>query len=294
MAAEARPLVFLGTPPAAAVVLEQLVNAGFNVVHVVTRHDAKRGRGSSMTPSPVKEVALRLGLTVSHDLEWIKANASRNMLGIVVAYGRIIPLSVLIDTPMINIHFSLLPRWRGAAPVERAILAGDTTTGVCIMDIEETLDTGAVYARQEVAISESSTVQSLTHELAIVGAQLLVSTLAEGLGTPVPQGDGATYAKKISTEEARIDWSATAVEIHRHVRALRAFTVLGGARIKILEVALPDGASTLKPGELESDCYVGTGSGDILLVRVQPEGKGPMAAADWMRGRSADSSTQFL
>jgi methionyl-tRNA formyltransferase len=294
MAAEARPLVFLGTPPAAAVVLEQLVNAGFNVVHVVTRHDAKRGRGSSMTPSPVKEVALRLGLTVSHDLEWIKANASRNMLGIVVAYGRIIPLSVLIDTPMINIHFSLLPRWRGAAPVERAILAGDTTTGVCIMDIEETLDTGAVYARQEVAISESSTVQSLTHELASVGAQLLVSTLAEGLGTPVPQGDGATYAKKISTEEARIDWSATAVEIHRHVRALRAFTVLGGARIKILEVALPDGASTLKPGELESDCYVGTGSGDILLVRVQPEGKGPMAAADWMRGRSADSSTQFL
>lgn len=294
MAAEARPLVFLGTPPAAAVVLEQLVNAGFNVVHVVTRHDAKRGRGSSMTPSPVKEVALRLGLTVSHDLEWIKANASRNMLGIVVAYGRIIPLSVLIDTPMINIHFSLLPRWRGAAPVERAILAGDTTTGVCIMDIEETLDTGAVYARQEVAISESSTVQSLTHELAIVGAQLLVSTLAEGLGTPVPQGDGATYAKKISTEEARIDWSATAVEIHRHVRALRAFTVLGGARIKILEVSLPGGASTLKPGELESDCYVGTGSGDILLVRVQPEGKGPMAAADWMRGRSADSSTQFL
>lgn len=172
MAAEARPLVFLGTPPAAAVVLEQLVNAGFNVVHVVTRHDAKRGRGSSMTPSPVKEVALRLGLTVSHDLEWIKANASRNMLGIVVAYGRIIPLSVLIDTPMINIHFSLLPRWRGAAPVERAILAGDTTTGVCIMDIEETLDTGAVYAQQEVAISESSTVQSLTNELATVGAQL--------------------------------------------------------------------------------------------------------------------------
>ena len=294
MAAEARPLVFLGTPPAAAVVLEQLVSAGFNVVHVVTRHDAKRGRGSSMTPSPVKEVALRLGLTVSHDLEWIKANASRNMLGIVVAYGRIIPLSVLIDTPMINIHFSLLPRWRGAAPVERAILAGDTTTGVCIMDIEETLDTGAVYAQQEVAISESSTVQSLTNELATVGAQLLVSTLTEGLGTPVPQGDGATYAKKVSTDEARIDWSASAVEIHRHVRALRAFTVLGGARIKILEVAVPDGASTLKPGELESDCYVGTGAGDILLVRVQPEGKGPMAAADWMRGRSADAATQFL
>ena len=294
MPAEARPLVFLGTPPAAAVVLEQLVESGFQVVHVVTRHDARRGRGSSLMPSPVKEVALRLGLPVSHDLEWMKAHSSMNMLGIVVAYGRIIPASVLLDTPMINIHFSLLPRWRGAAPVERSILAGDDVTGVCIMDIEETLDTGAVYAREEVRITESSTTATLTKELADVGARLLVSTLSNGLGTPVPQGDGATYAKKITTEEARIDWSATAVEIHRHVRALRAFTVLGGARIKILEVAIPDGASTLKPGELESDCYVGTGSGDLLLVRVQPEGKGPMAAADWMRGRSADSSTQFL
>lgn len=294
MPAEARPLVFLGTPPAAAVVLEQLVESGFQVVHVVTRHDARRGRGSSLMPSPVKEVALRLGLPVSHDLEWMKAHSSMNMLGIVVAYGRIIPASVLLDTPMINIHFSLLPRWRGAAPVERSILAGDDVTGVCIMDIEESLDTGAVYAREEVRITESSTTATLTKELADVGARLLVTMLSNGLGTPVPQGDGATYAKKITTEEARIDWSATAVEIHRHVRALRAFTVLGGARIKILEVAIPDGASTLKPGELESDCYVGTGSGDLLLVRVQPEGKGPMAAADWMRGRSADSSTQFL
>lgn len=294
MPAEARPLVFLGTPPAAAVVLEQLVESGFQVVHVVTRHDARRGRGSSLMPSPVKEVALRLGLPVSHDLEWMKGHSSMKMLGIVVAYGRIIPASVLLDTPMINIHFSLLPRWRGAAPVERSILAGDDVTGVCIMDIEETLDTGAVYAREEVRITESSTTATLTKELADVGARLLVSTLSNGLGTPVPQGDGATYAKKITTEEARIDWSATAVEIHRHVRALRAFTVLGGARIKILEVAIADGASTLKPGELESDCYVGTGSGDLLLVRVQPEGKGPMAAADWMRGRSADSSTQFL
>ena len=294
MTKEARPLVFLGTPSAAAVVLEQLVEAGFNVVHVVTRPDAKRGRGSSMSPSPVKEVALRLGISVSHTFEWIQANSDLNMLGIVVAYGRIIPISILVDTPMINVHFSLLPRWRGAAPVERAIIAGDPVTGVCIMDIEETLDTGAVYARQEVAISDSATTKSLTEELARAGADLLVKTLSDGLGKPVPQSDDATYAKKISTEEARIDWSSTAVDIHRHVRALRAFTVLGGARIKILEVAMPDGASTLNPGELETDCYVGTGSGDILLVRVQPEGKGPMAASDWMRGRSADSAAQFL
>lgn len=294
MAAEVRPLVFLGTPPAAAVVLERLVEAGFEVAHVVTRPDAKRGRGSSLSPSPVKEVALRLGIPVSHGLEWVVSHQDKNLLGIVVAYGRIIPASILAHTPMINIHFSLLPRWRGAAPVERAILAGDTTTGVCIMDIEETLDTGAVYARDEVAITDASTSVSLTNELARVGADLLVRTLKDGLSTPTPQGDGETYAKKISSEEQRIDWSLSAVQIHRHVRALRSFAVVGGSRIKILEVALVDGDATLPPGEVESDCYVGNGQGDLLLVRVQPEGKGPMPAADWMRGRAALEPTQFL
>jgi methionyl-tRNA formyltransferase len=242
----------------------------------------------------VKEVALRLGIPVSHGLEWVVSHQDKNLLGIVVAYGRIIPASILAHTPMINIHFSLLPRWRGAAPVERAIMAGDTTTGVCIMDIEETLDTGAVYARDEVAITDASTSVSLTNELARVGADLLVRTLKDGLGTPTPQGDGETYAKKISSEEQRIDWSLSAVQIHRHVRALRSFAVVGGSRIKILEVALVDGDATLPPGEVESDCYVGTGQGDLLLVRVQPEGKGPMPAADWMRGRAALEPTQFL
>jgi methionyl-tRNA formyltransferase len=294
MGAEVRPLVFLGTPPAAAVVLERLVEAGFEIAHVVTRPDAKRGRGSSLSPSPVKEVALRLGIPVSHGLEWVVSHQDKNLLGIVVAYGRIIPASILAHTPMINIHFSLLPRWRGAAPVERAIMAGDTTTGVCIMDIEETLDTGAVYARDEVAIADVSTSASLTKELARVGADLLVRTLKEGLGTPTPQGEGETYAKKISSEEQRIDWSMSAVQIHRQVRALRSFAVVGGSRIKILEVALVDGDATLAPGEVESDCYVGTGQGDLLLVRVQPEGKGPMPAADWMRGRATLAPTQFL
>jgi methionyl-tRNA formyltransferase len=294
MGAEVRPLVFLGTPPAAAVVLERLVEAGFEIAHVITRPDAKRGRGSSLSPSPVKEVALRLGISVSHGLEWVVSHQDKNLLGIVVAYGRIIPASILAHTPMINIHFSLLPRWRGAAPVERAIMAGDTTTGVCIMDIEESLDTGAVYAREEVAITDASTSVSLTNELARVGADLLVRTLKEGLGTPSPQGEGETYAKKISSEEQRIDWSMSAVQIHRQVRALRSFAVVSGTRIKILEVSLVDGDATLAPGEVESDCYVGTGQGDLLLVRVQPEGKGPMPAADWMRGRASLAPTQFL
>jgi methionyl-tRNA formyltransferase len=227
-------------------------------------------------------------------LEWVVSHQDKNLLGIVVAYGRIIPASILAHTPMINIHFSLLPRWRGAAPVERAILAGDTTTGVCIMDIEESLDTGAVYAREEVGITDASTSVSLTNELARIGADLLVRTLKEGLGTPTPQGEGETYAKKISSEEQRIDWSMSAVQIHRQVRALRSFAVVSGTRIKILEVSLVDGDATLAPGEVESDCYVGTGQGDLLLVRVQPEGKGPMPAADWMRGRASLAPTQFL
>ena len=162
------------------------------------------------------------------------------------------------------------------------------------MDIEETLDTGAVYAREEVAISDAATSVSLTNELAQTGADLLVRTLKTGLGTPIAQGDGETYAKKISVEEQRIDWSLSAVQIHRQVRALRSYAVVGGSRIKILEVALVDGEATLAPGEVESDCYVGTGQGDLLLVRVQPEGKGPMPAADWMRGRATLAPTQFL
>jgi methionyl-tRNA formyltransferase len=135
---------------------------------------------------------------------------------------------------------------------------------------------------------------SLTNELARVGADLLVRTLKEGLGTPTPQSEGETYAKKISSEEQRIDWSMSAIQIHRQVRALRSFAVVSGSRIKILEVALVDGDATLAPGEVESDCYVGTGQGDLLLVRVQPEGKGPMPAADWMRGRATLAPTQFL
>ena len=146
MTREARPLVFLGTPIAAATVLSELIRNGFEIAHVVTRADARRGRGSSTTPSPVKQVAIENSISVSHDMTWLQENSNRDLLGVVVAYGKIIPSSVLSHIPMVNIHFSLLPRWRGAAPVERAILAGDMRTGVCIMNVEETLDTGDVFA----------------------------------------------------------------------------------------------------------------------------------------------------
>ena len=293
MASEERSLVFLGTPAAAATVLERLLDEGFPIVHVVTQPDAKRGRGSALSPSPVKAVALERGLDVSHNLDWLKQHATQNLLGIVVAYGRLIPTSVLELVPMINIHFSLLPRWRGAAPVERAILAGDHQTGVCIMDIEPTLDTGAVYASQEVPITSSSTASSLTSELAVVGAQLLVDTLREGLGTPVAQSGEVTHAAKISRDELKIDWSQSAIDVHRHVRALRAYTEVDGTRVKVLEVEIDSSEGELSAGQFTSNGVVGTGGGTVVLRRVQPEGKSAMDAQSWLRGRPASASHLF-
>jgi methionyl-tRNA formyltransferase len=226
-------------------------------------------------------------------LEWITDNASENLLGVVVAFGRLIPVSVLKLVPMINIHFSLLPRWRGAAPVERAIMAGDEKTGVCIMDIEATLDTGAVYAMQEVVISPTSTTMSLTAELADAGAELLVRTLRTGLGTPVPQSGDVTHAAKISRDELKIDWSRTAEEIRRQVRAVRAFTEIDGQRLRVLEVDLGPSDSALAIGVVDSQGCVGTGDGTVSLRRVQPEGKSAMDADSWLRGRPHGANLRF-
>lgn len=291
MTQEARPLVFLGTPQAAATILQQLITDGFDIQHVVTRPDAKRGRGGRTSASPVKEIALANNLSVSHDLEWIKENMATPMLGVVVAYGRIIPTSVLDHMQMINVHFSLLPRWRGAAPVERAIIEGDASTGVCIMEVEPTLDTGAVYARSEMPISETITAEELTHELAISGGRLLTDTLRNGLGIPVPQEGEPTYAAKISPEELRIDWSMSAVNIVRRVRSFRTYTVLDEARIRIVEARMQKGSLT--EAEVNDACMVGTSDGLVELVRVQPEGKQVMEASAWLRGRAGRGVTAF-
>ena len=287
--AEARPLVFLGTPDAAATILRSVLDAGIRIEHVITRPDTRRGRGNTVSPSPVKAVALEYGITVSHDLGWISANASRDVLGIVVAYGRIIPESVLKKTPMVNVHFSLLPRWRGAAPVERAILAGDTQTGVCIMEVEPTLDTGAVYARREMALTDTHTSETLTKELAQLGGELLVHVLRNGLGSPVPQEGVTTYAHKLSSEEGRIEWNSTSADVSRHVRALRAFTVVDGQRVRVLEVEVMPSSTATMPGEIAPDASVDTIDGAIRLVIVHPEGKGPMSGAAWLRGKGSDA-----
>ena len=193
-----------------------------------------------MTPSPVKQRALELGLDVTDRLaDALEVGAT---LGVVAAYGRIIPVAILDRVPMLNVHFSLLPRWRGAAPVERAVLAGDATTGVCIMDVEEGLDTGGVYARAEVPIGPREGVGELRARLAVLGAELLVTTLAgveqDGLGAlgdPEPQRGEPTYAPKIDPSELELRWDRSAVELDRVVRLGRAHTTFRGRRLGVLE-----------------------------------------------------------
>jgi methionyl-tRNA formyltransferase len=239
----------------------------------------------------VKELAQRLGLPVSHDPA--DAATSGAELGVVVAFGRIIKPDVLDRLPMVNIHFSLLPRWRGAAPVERAILAGDTRTGVCLMAVEEGLDTGGVYRRAETSIGDDESAADLTARLARIGADLLVSALAEGLDRPVAQEGEVSYAAKVTPDDLRLDWQRSAIELHRIVRVGRAWTTWRGQRLLVLAARPvtedPLGPSAVVPGAIRGD-QVCTGSGWLQLLTVQPEGRSAVPAADWLRGaRPTDS-----
>jgi methionyl-tRNA formyltransferase len=255
------------------------------VALAVTRPDKRRGRGGASSPTAVAHAAAELGVPLTHDIADVTTAGAD--LGVVVAYGRIIKPEILAALPMVNIHFSLLPRWRGAAPVERAILAGDTVTGVCLMDVEEGLDTGAVYRRQEVPVAAKETAPELTARLAEVGAELLVRALSEGLGRPEPQTGPVTYAAKIEPEDLRLDWSRPALELHRVTRLGRAWTTLAGRRLLVLEaVPVPGGHGP--PGAVDGT-VVATGAGGLQLILVQPEGKRPMPAADWRRGIGADA-----
>lgn len=281
-------LVYLGTPEAAVPPLRALVAAGHDIALVVSRPDKRRGRGGALSPSPVKAAAVELGLPVTDELA--RATEVGADLGVVVAYGRIIPRALLEQLPMVNIHFSLLPRWRGAAPVERAILAGDERTGVCVMGVDEALDTGAVHRRAEVAIGPDETAAELRARLAELGAGLVVEALAVGLGTPEPQVGEPTYAAKLAAEEARIDWTQPTAVLQRQVRVGGAWTTWRGKRLKVWAArpAGPSGAGAgegtgLAPGELR-DGVVGTGDGALALIEVQPEGKGRLAAATWSNG----------
>jgi methionyl-tRNA formyltransferase len=228
----------------------------------------------------VKAAALELGLPVIEDPADLIGSAVD--LGVVVAYGRLIKPDVLAAVPMVNVHFSLLPRWRGAAPVERAILAGDRRTGVDLMEVEEGLDTGGVYRRAELAIGSRESRSELVGRLVEAGVPLLTTALAEGLGQPAPQEGEPTYADKLDPAELHIDWSRPAEEVDRLVRLEEAWTTFRGQRLKVLR-GEPTEGQALPPGTLDR-VEVGTGDGRFTLERVQPAGKGPQAAADWARG----------
>ena len=253
--------------------------AGFEIPLVVSQPDRKRGRGGALVPSPVKATAIKLGIPVTDRVDDVlDAGAD---LGVVVAFGKLIKPQVLDVLPMVNLHFSLLPRWRGAAPVERAILAGDTETGVCLMQLEEGLDTGPVYAVERIAIGDDETADELRARLVDVGTGLLVRCLRDGLAEPVPQEGEPSYAAKLDPAELELDWNRPAIDLHRLVRLGRAWTTFRGKRLKVLRTRLVDGAG--QPGALDG-LRVGTGDGLLELVHVQPEGKGAQAAEAWRNG----------
>lgn len=275
-----RRVAFIGTPEIAVPSLRALAASDTEIALVVSRADKRRGRRREPSPSPVKAAALELGLPVTSRLDdLLDADVE---LGVVVAYGRIVPRSLLEAVPMVNLHFSLLPRWRGAAPVERALLAGDDRTGVCLMGLEEGLDTGPVYRRSVRPIGPLTTAVGLAAELADDAAALLVEGLAEGLTDPEPQDGPATYADKLTTDDRRLEWSDGAAQLDRVVRVGGAWTTFRGKRLKV-HAARPFEAPSAAPGQLDG-VRVGTGAGALELVEVQPEGKGRMAADAWRHG----------
>ncbi len=292
----ARRVVYLGTPEVAVPPLQALVAAGVEVSLVITRPDKRRGRGSGVSPSPVKVAAGELGLAVSHDVNDVLAVGAD--LGVVVAYGRIIPMSVLSQVAMINVHFSLLPRWRGAAPVERAILAGDSETGVCIMRVEEGLDTGVVYDRSVLAIRSDHSLTSLRNELvqASLPALLRAVTQGTGTGTGTAQQGEPTHAAKILPSELQVQFTMNVREVVARTKLEAAWFVYLTKRVRVLRAQpspnlLPAGSApgdvlSVSPAGVEVACS----DGAVLLVSVQPEGKNAMAAVDWANGARLGTS----
>ncbi len=277
--AEIRRLVYLGTPSESVPFLEALAEAGFELPLVVTQTDKRRGRRAVPTPSPVKSAAQSLGIPVTSEIDDVlEVDAD---LGVVVAFGQIIKPHVLARLAMVNVHFSLLPRWRGAAPVERAILAGDSLTGVCLMEVAEGLDTGRVHKRVEIPIAPDATAASLQAEMIDAAVPMLVGSLRDGLGPPEPQLGEPVYAAKITRDDLRLHWEQPAELLYRQVRVGGAWTTWRGRTLKIWAAESVGGSG--HPGELDGP-LVGTGRGRLRLVEVQAEGKARQPAEAWLRG----------
>ncbi len=303
-------LVFAGTPEPAVPSLERLIrSARHEVVAVITRPDAVAGRGRKVVRSPIGALADAHGIEVltperPSDPEFLaRLTDLAPECAPVVAYGALLPQKVL-DIPAlgwVNLHFSLLPAWRGAAPVQAAIASGDDMTGASAFRLEAGMDTGPVYGVVTERIRATDTAGDLLGRLADSGAVLLESVLdglADGTITAVPQpGDGVSYAPKVTVEEARIRWDRTAVVIDRHVRSVTpapgAWTTIGDVRVKVGPLTLTD--DRLEPGEIsvtKSDFLVGTSTVAVRLDRIQPQGKKQMSALDWARGARLDAKVR--
>ncbi|MGE4327471.1 MAG: methionyl-tRNA formyltransferase [Pseudodonghicola sp.] len=299
-------IIFMGTPDFSVPVLDALVEAGHEIAAVYCQPPRPAGRGKKDRPSPVQARAEALGLTVRHptSLKTPEAQAEfaalKADIAVVVAYGLILPQAVL-DAPAkgcLNIHASLLPRWRGAAPIHRAIMAGDAETGVCIMQMEAGLDTGPVLLREAAPIGAEETTEQLHDRLSAMGAALIVTALArlDDL-KPEPQPDeGVTYATKIDKAEAKIDWSLPAVEVDRKIRGLSPFPgawcEVEGERLKLLASRLASGGGA--PGAVLDDALtVACGEGAIQLTRLQRAGKGAQDTETFLRGRPVPKGTRL-
>lgn len=299
-------VIFMGTPEFSVPVLQALVDGGHDVVAVYCQPPRPAGRGKKDRPSPVQSRAESLGLPVYHPVSLKTPEAQAEFathdadIAVVVAYGLILPQAVL-DAPKrgcLNIHASLLPRWRGAAPIHRAIMAGDAETGICIMQMEAGLDTGPVLLRGTTPIGATETTDQLHDRLSQMGAGLIVQALGQlDHLTPTPQpSDGVTYAAKIDKSEARIDWTRPAREVDRHIRGLSPFpgawTEIDGARIKVLASTMANGQGA--PGHvLDNILTVACGEGAVSLTRLQRAGKGAQDVETFLRGWPVPKGTQL-
>jgi methionyl-tRNA formyltransferase len=305
-------IVFAGTPEPALPSLRRLIDSPHHdVVAVLTRPDAVAGRRAKPSPSPVARLALEHGIPL---LRPARPNSEEFIAELtelapdacaVVAYGALLS-ERLLAVPThgwINLHFSLLPAWRGAAPVQAAISAGDTVTGATTFQIELALDSGPVYGVVTETIRPTDTAGDLLERLAISGAALLDTTLdgiADGSLTAVPQPvDGVTIAPKVTVEDARVRWDLPAHVVDRRIRAVTpnpgAWTMIGDLRVKVGPVTVEESSNTLAPGAIRVEkkgVHVGTGSQPVLLGQIQPPGKKPMNAADWARGARLDEDAR--
>lgn len=300
-------VIFAGTPEVAVPTLQALANSNHDLVRVISRPDAPLGRKRVLTPSPVSALADQLSIPLTKGNrfdERLKSDVSDSAadIGVVVAFGALIPDDVL-EMPKhgwINLHFSLLPKWRGAAPVQRSIIAGDKISGVSVFQLVSELDAGDVFAQEPVPVPADSTASDFLHELSLSGPQLVLQVLAEiAAGTAVAKAQigASSYAHKLSLNDGYLDLSASAAEVYDRFRGVTdepgAWVVFAGERLKITGASFAGQLSDLAAGELrliDRKLFLGAASGAILLEQVQPFAKKAMNAADWWRGLRLESA----